>query len=109
MPMHYPAELRRSNCERTVTGEAVKNLMIELGIPEDLDFLLTSNTERCCFVQLNSPTSRRECSPSVCEDSVSSSLRAPLAIATNLRQWSPSGDQFWLNSSFVSAGALELN
>jgi hypothetical protein len=45
VPMHYPAELRRSNCERTVTGEAVKNLIIELGIAEVLDFFLKSHTE----------------------------------------------------------------
>jgi len=34
MPMHYPAELRRSTCERMLAGEAVKDLIVELGIAE---------------------------------------------------------------------------
>ena len=32
MPRHYPAELRRRTCERMLAGEAVKNLVVELGI-----------------------------------------------------------------------------
>ena|SRR2546423_7083626 len=32
MPRHYPAELRRSTCERMLAGEAVKDLAAELGI-----------------------------------------------------------------------------
>src|SRR4029077_4583642 len=32
MPMHYPAELRRRTCERMLAGEAVKDLVAELGI-----------------------------------------------------------------------------
>jgi len=32
MPRHYPAELRRRTCERMVAGEAVKDLVAELGI-----------------------------------------------------------------------------
>jgi transposase len=34
MPRHYPAELRRQTCERMLTGEAVKDLVAELGISE---------------------------------------------------------------------------
>jgi transposase-like protein len=34
MPRHYPAELRRQACERMVAGEAVKDLIAELGISE---------------------------------------------------------------------------
>ena len=33
MPRHYPAELRRQANERMLTGEAVKDLVDELGIP----------------------------------------------------------------------------
>jgi transposase len=32
MPRHYPAELRRLTCERMLAGEAVKDLVAELGI-----------------------------------------------------------------------------
>ena len=32
MPRHYPAELRRAVCERMLAGEAVKDLVVELGI-----------------------------------------------------------------------------
>ena len=32
MPRHYPAELRRRTCERMVAGEAVRDLVAELGI-----------------------------------------------------------------------------
>ncbi len=32
MPGHYPAELRRRTCERMLAGEAVKDLVTELGI-----------------------------------------------------------------------------
>ena len=32
MPRHYPAELRRRTCERMLAGEAVKDLVVELGI-----------------------------------------------------------------------------
>lgn len=32
MPRHYPAELRRHTCERMLAGEAVKDLVAELGI-----------------------------------------------------------------------------
>ena len=32
MPRHYPAELRRQTCERMLAGEAVKDLVDELGI-----------------------------------------------------------------------------
>ena len=32
MPRHYPAELRRLTCERMLAGEAVKDLVVELGI-----------------------------------------------------------------------------
>ncbi len=34
MPRHYPAELRRQTCERILAGEAVKDLVAELGIAE---------------------------------------------------------------------------
>lgn len=34
MPRHYPAELRRQTCERMLAGEAVKDLVAELGICE---------------------------------------------------------------------------
>ena len=34
MPRHYPAELRRHTRERMVAGEAVKDLVVELGISE---------------------------------------------------------------------------
>ena len=34
MPRHYPAELRRRTCERMLAGEAVKDLVSELGISE---------------------------------------------------------------------------
>ena len=34
MPKHYPAELRRRTCERMLAGEAVKDLVVELGIGE---------------------------------------------------------------------------
>ena len=32
MPRHYPAELRRETCDRMLAGEAVKDLVAELGI-----------------------------------------------------------------------------
>jgi transposase-like protein len=32
MPRHYPVELRRLTCERMLAGEAVKDLVVELGI-----------------------------------------------------------------------------
>jgi transposase-like protein len=32
MPKHYPADLRRRTCERMLAGEAVKDLVVELGI-----------------------------------------------------------------------------
>src|ERR1035441_155679 len=32
MPKHYPAEVRRQACERMLAGEAVKDLVEELGI-----------------------------------------------------------------------------
>lgn len=32
MPRHYPADLRRKTCERMLAGEAVKDLVDELGI-----------------------------------------------------------------------------
>ena len=35
MPRHYPAELRRQTCERMLAGEAVKDLVAELGISEE--------------------------------------------------------------------------
>src|ERR1700724_3331327 len=34
MPKHYPAELRRLTCERMLAGEAVKDLVAELGIAQ---------------------------------------------------------------------------
>jgi len=34
MPRHYPAELRRRTCERMLAGEAVKDLVLELGIAQ---------------------------------------------------------------------------
>jgi len=34
MPRHYPAELRHRTCERMLAGEAVKDLVAELGISE---------------------------------------------------------------------------
>jgi transposase len=34
MPKQYPAELRRRTCERMLAGEAVKDLVVELGIAE---------------------------------------------------------------------------
>jgi transposase len=34
MPRHYPAELRRRTCERMLNGEAIKDLIVELGISE---------------------------------------------------------------------------
>jgi transposase-like protein len=34
MPKHYPAELRRRTCERMLAGEAVKDLVEELGIAQ---------------------------------------------------------------------------
>ena len=34
MPRHYPAEVRRRACERMLAGEAVKDLVAELGIPD---------------------------------------------------------------------------
>ena len=34
MPRHYPAELRRRTGERMLAGEAVKDLIVELGISE---------------------------------------------------------------------------
>lgn len=35
MPRHYPAEVRRQTCERMLAGEAVKDLIVELGISEE--------------------------------------------------------------------------
>jgi transposase-like protein len=35
MPRHYPAELRRRTCERMLAGEAVKDLVVELGISNE--------------------------------------------------------------------------
>jgi transposase-like protein len=32
MPRHYPVDLRRQTCERMLAGEAVKDLVVELGI-----------------------------------------------------------------------------
>src|SRR5207248_11030850 len=32
MPRHYPAEVRRQSCERMLAGEAVNDLVAELGI-----------------------------------------------------------------------------
>jgi transposase len=34
MPRHYPTELRRRTCERMLAGEAVKDLVVELGISQ---------------------------------------------------------------------------
>jgi len=34
MPRHYPAELRRRTCERMLAGEAIKDLVNELGVSE---------------------------------------------------------------------------
>lgn len=34
MPRHYPADLRRQTCERMLAGEAVKDLVVELGISD---------------------------------------------------------------------------
>jgi len=34
MPRHYPHELRRRTCERMLKGEAIKDLVVELGISE---------------------------------------------------------------------------
>jgi transposase len=34
MPKHHPIELRRRTCERMLAGEAVKDLVVELGISE---------------------------------------------------------------------------
>jgi transposase-like protein len=34
MPKQYPTDLRRRTCERMVAGEAVKDLVVELGIAE---------------------------------------------------------------------------
>lgn len=34
MPRHYPAELRRRACERMLAGEAVKDLVVDLGITD---------------------------------------------------------------------------
>jgi transposase len=34
MPRHYPAELRRQTCERMLAGEAIKDLVAELGISD---------------------------------------------------------------------------
>ncbi|HEX7165965.1 MAG TPA: transposase [Acidimicrobiales bacterium] len=34
MPRHYPAELRRRACERMLAGEAVKDLVVELGVSD---------------------------------------------------------------------------
>ena len=34
MPRQYPAELRRRTCERMLAGEAVKDLVAELGISD---------------------------------------------------------------------------
>jgi transposase-like protein len=34
MPRHYPAELHRQTCERMLAGEAVKDLVAELGISQ---------------------------------------------------------------------------
>ena len=35
MPRHYPAEFRRSVCERMLAGEAVKDLAAEFGIGQE--------------------------------------------------------------------------
>lgn len=34
MPRHYPTDLRRRTCERMLRGEAIKDLVIELGVSE---------------------------------------------------------------------------
>ena len=34
MPKHYPSELHRRTCERMLAGEAVKDLVVELGISQ---------------------------------------------------------------------------
>jgi transposase len=34
MPRHYPAELRPQTCERMLAGEAIKDLVAELGISD---------------------------------------------------------------------------
>jgi transposase-like protein len=34
MPKQYPADLHRRTCERMLAGEAVKDLVVELGIAE---------------------------------------------------------------------------
>ena len=34
MPRHYPHDLRRRTCDRMLAGEAVKDLVVELGIAE---------------------------------------------------------------------------
>jgi transposase-like protein len=34
MPKHYPADLRRQACERMLAGEAVKDLVVELGVAQ---------------------------------------------------------------------------
>jgi len=34
MPRHYPVDLRRDVCERLLAGEAVKDLVVELGISD---------------------------------------------------------------------------
>ena len=34
MPRHYPADLRRTTCERMLAGEVVKDLVVELGISD---------------------------------------------------------------------------
>ena len=34
MPKHYPPELRCRTCERMLAGEAVKDLVVELGISQ---------------------------------------------------------------------------
>ena len=34
MPKHYPAQLRHRTCERMLAGEAVKDLVVELGIAQ---------------------------------------------------------------------------
>jgi len=35
MPRHYPAELRRQTCGRMLAGEAVKDLVTQLGIASE--------------------------------------------------------------------------
>lgn len=34
MPKHYPVDLHRRTCERMLAGEAVKDLVVELGISQ---------------------------------------------------------------------------